>query len=248
VTHTPHNPRRSTGAQFLDALTHSGPGYYLTPVPAEQSATFPTTPEREQEWQQQLADQIRTSYRDLRFVADQLAADLVPILRAAVAASTKELASLAVNAANALRDERCQYEIACKRPRRAGDHPTADATEEVGEVSQAWIGVTGQNPRKGVTHTIAAVRDELCDVILTAAVALGSVSDNPAAVLDSATASPPAASTPPKDKDAAHCAECGHSRDDHREGDDPVTPGQCTTCAAADPDSSWHDYEPGGDA
>lgn len=52
-------------------------------------------------------------------------------------------------------------------------------SEEAGEVAQAWIGVQGQNPRKGVTHTRADVADELCDVIVTAAVALASVIDDP---------------------------------------------------------------------
>jgi NTP pyrophosphatase (non-canonical NTP hydrolase) len=61
-------------------------------------------------------------------------------------------------------------------------------SEEVGEVVQAWIGVTGQNPRKGVTHTADDVQAELCDVIITAAVALGSISDDPASVLDAALA------------------------------------------------------------
>ncbi|MEU5393250.1 MazG-like family protein [Streptomyces tibetensis] len=45
-------------------------------------------------------------------------------------------------------------------------------TEEVGEVSEAVIGATGQNPRKGVTHTWDDVQAELCDVIITALVAL----------------------------------------------------------------------------
>ena len=45
-------------------------------------------------------------------------------------------------------------------------------TEEVGEANQAIIGVLGQNPRKGVTHTWEDVEAELCDVILTAMVAL----------------------------------------------------------------------------
>jgi len=57
-------------------------------------------------------------------------------------------------------------------------------TEEAGEVAQAWIGVQGQNPRKGVTHTHPDVQDELCDVIVTAAVALASLIDNPGYVLD----------------------------------------------------------------
>ncbi|MFE2051422.1 MULTISPECIES: MazG-like family protein [unclassified Streptomyces] len=45
-------------------------------------------------------------------------------------------------------------------------------SEEVGEVSEAVIGATGQNPRKGVTHTWDDVEAELCDVVITALVAL----------------------------------------------------------------------------
>ena len=45
-------------------------------------------------------------------------------------------------------------------------------TEEVGEVAQAVIGATGQNPRKGVTHDWDDVQAELCDVVITALVAL----------------------------------------------------------------------------
>ncbi|MFD7440785.1 MazG-like family protein [Streptomyces sp. NPDC059909] len=45
-------------------------------------------------------------------------------------------------------------------------------SEEVGEVAQAVIGATGQNPRKGTTHTWQDVESELCDVIVTAMVAL----------------------------------------------------------------------------
>ncbi|MFJ7334590.1 MazG-like family protein [Streptomyces sp. NPDC101110] len=45
-------------------------------------------------------------------------------------------------------------------------------SEEVGEVSQAVIGATGQNPRKGVTHAWEDVQAELCDVVITALVAL----------------------------------------------------------------------------
>ncbi|MQY32896.1 hypothetical protein SRB17_08550 [Streptomyces sp. RB17] len=45
-------------------------------------------------------------------------------------------------------------------------------SEEVGEVAEAVIGATGQNPRKGVTHTWEDVQAELCDVVITALVAL----------------------------------------------------------------------------
>lgn len=57
-------------------------------------------------------------------------------------------------------------------------------TEEAGEVAAAYIGVHGQNPRKGVTHDVADVQGELCDVILAAAVALATLVGNPAGVLD----------------------------------------------------------------
>ncbi|MGW6288301.1 MazG-like family protein [Streptomyces sp. NPDC055107] len=56
--------------------------------------------------------------------------------------------------------------------------------EETGEVAQAWIGVLGQNPRKGVTHRRVDVADELCDVIVTASVALASIVQDPAAHFD----------------------------------------------------------------
>jgi NTP pyrophosphatase (non-canonical NTP hydrolase) len=45
-------------------------------------------------------------------------------------------------------------------------------SEGVGEVAEAVIGATGQNPRKGVTHTWDDVQGELCDVVITALVAL----------------------------------------------------------------------------
>ncbi len=48
-------------------------------------------------------------------------------------------------------------------------------SEEVGEVSEAVIGATGQNPRKGITHTWDDVEAELCDVVITALVALGTL-------------------------------------------------------------------------
>ena len=57
-------------------------------------------------------------------------------------------------------------------------------SEETGEVMQAYIGMTGQNPRKGVTHTRADVTDELCDVIVTAMVALHQFTDQPAEVFE----------------------------------------------------------------
>ncbi|QNS06560.1 MazG-like family protein [Streptomyces xanthii] len=48
-------------------------------------------------------------------------------------------------------------------------------SEEVGEVSEAAIGAIGQNPRKGHSHTWQDVESELCDVVVTALVALSTV-------------------------------------------------------------------------
>jgi len=45
-------------------------------------------------------------------------------------------------------------------------------SEEVGETTQAVIGALGANPRKGTTHKWSDVEHELCDVIITAMVAL----------------------------------------------------------------------------
>jgi NTP pyrophosphatase (non-canonical NTP hydrolase) len=71
-------------------------------------------------------------------------------------------------------------------PANAGKSPlenlllrtTAKLSEEVGEVGAALIGMTGQNPRKGVTHTIEDVRKELLDVALTALAAVEHISGN----------------------------------------------------------------------
>ena len=54
-------------------------------------------------------------------------------------------------------------------------------SEEVGEAAQAVIGATGQNPRKGVTHTWEDVELELCDVALAALVALETITAGEAA-------------------------------------------------------------------
>ncbi|GAA2454614.1 MazG-like family protein [Streptomyces glaucus] len=52
-------------------------------------------------------------------------------------------------------------------------------SEEAGEVAQAVIGATGQNPRKGTTHTWDDVQAELCDVVITALVALRTLTPEP---------------------------------------------------------------------
>ncbi|MGH3309004.1 MAG: MazG-like family protein [Streptomyces sp.] len=84
----------------------------------------------------------------------------------------------------------------------AGEHETAmrlmKLTEEAGEVAQAYIGTVGQNPRKGRTHSSSDVADELCDVIVTAAVALHSFTDDPAAALDAKIRAVARRSLPPQ--------------------------------------------------
>ncbi|MEV7389454.1 MazG-like family protein [Streptomyces sp. NPDC091215] len=69
----------------------------------------------------------------------------------------------------------------------SSEHETAmrlmKVTEEAGEATAAYIGMTGQNPRKNITHTTADVAGELCDVIIAATVALHSFTDSPAADL-----------------------------------------------------------------
>lgn len=57
-------------------------------------------------------------------------------------------------------------------------------SEEVGEVAQAVIGATGQNPRKGTTHTWDDVQGELCDVVITALVALRTLTPDTREVFD----------------------------------------------------------------
>ncbi|MFI8965080.1 MazG-like family protein [Streptomyces sp. NPDC053493] len=55
-------------------------------------------------------------------------------------------------------------------------------SEEVGETAQAVIGATGQNPRKGRSHTWQDVEAELCDVVITAMVALRTLTPDAAEV------------------------------------------------------------------
>ncbi|MFJ2575321.1 MazG-like family protein [Kitasatospora aureofaciens] len=55
-------------------------------------------------------------------------------------------------------------------------------SEEIGEVGAAVIGATGQNPRKGVTHTWEDVQHELCDVVFSALVALRTLTPDAARV------------------------------------------------------------------
>lgn len=58
----------------------------------------------------------------------------------------------------------------------AGPHEDAmrvmKLMEEAGEAAAAYIGVQGQNPRKGVTHTMDDLLKELADVAITALAAM----------------------------------------------------------------------------
>jgi hypothetical protein len=60
----------------------------------------------------------------------------------------------------------------------------AKISEEAGEVIAAYIGATGQNPRKGYTHTQADVEKELLDVALTALAAYEHLTGNQGASLE----------------------------------------------------------------
>lgn len=57
-------------------------------------------------------------------------------------------------------------------------------SEEVGEVSEAMHGAMAANPRKGASHTWSDVNKELCDVIVTAMVALASCTPDAEKILD----------------------------------------------------------------
>lgn len=54
----------------------------------------------------------------------------------------------------------------------------AKVSEEGGEVVAALIGATGQNPRKGVTHTMDDVVEELLDVVVTGLAAVEHITGN----------------------------------------------------------------------
>ncbi|KKD08350.1 MazG-like family protein [Streptomyces sp. WM6386] len=57
-------------------------------------------------------------------------------------------------------------------------------SEEVGEVAEAVIGAMNQNPRKGASHTWDDVQSELCDVVITALIALRTLTPETREVFD----------------------------------------------------------------
>jgi hypothetical protein len=69
-----------------------------------------------------------------------------------------------------------------------GEHELAmrllKVREEAREAAATYIGATGQNLRKVTAHTHTDVANELCDVIIAAAVALHSFTPHPAAALE----------------------------------------------------------------
>jgi hypothetical protein len=67
---------------------------------------------------------------------------------------------------------RTEHEIACRVMKLA---------EETGEAVAAYIGMTGQNPRKGRCAAAGDLASELCDVIVTAMVALATIAGPDAA-------------------------------------------------------------------
>lgn len=73
---------------------------------------------------------------------------------------------------------------AARDPEAATWARLAKITEEAGEVVAAYIGATGQNPRKGVTHTMDDVEAELLDVAATALTALEHLRGNDGSSLE----------------------------------------------------------------
>jgi hypothetical protein len=71
-----------------------------------------------------------------------------------------------------------------ERDRGSGDGDEhSQIGEELAGVAMAWAGTTGQNPRKGVTHTLHDVAGELGDVAFTALATVASLGFDPEAVL-----------------------------------------------------------------
>ncbi|MGA5818364.1 MazG-like family protein [Kitasatospora sp. NPDC094028] len=84
-------------------------------------------------------------------------------------------------------------------------------SEEVGEVGAAVIGATGQNPRKGVTHTWEDVQHELCDVVFAALVALRTLTPDASRVFAERLAYVEQRSAASRDADATGDSTTGDS-------------------------------------
>jgi NTP pyrophosphatase (non-canonical NTP hydrolase) len=77
--------------------------------------------------------------------------------------------------ARAVRDSVGWLDAASGRDQASVTFRILKLTEEAGEAASAWIGLTGANPRKGVTHTVDQVAAELADVALSALIAIESL-------------------------------------------------------------------------
>ena len=91
-------------------------------------------------------------------------------------------------------DQALLWQVVAQQKAWLDTHPDTDpalavplrvlkVAEEAGEAAAALIGTTGQNPRKGRSHTDADLAAELCDVITAASVALATVVPDPERVL-----------------------------------------------------------------
>jgi NTP pyrophosphatase (non-canonical NTP hydrolase) len=86
--------------------------------------------------------------------------------------------------ATAVRDSVAWLDAAHGRDQASVTFRILKVVEEAGEAASAWIGVTGANPRKGITHTVDDVAAELADVALSALIAIESLGVDHRAVLE----------------------------------------------------------------
>jgi hypothetical protein len=91
--------------------------------------------------------------------------------------------------------------------------------EKFGEATQASIGKTGQNPRKGRIYWPTDIADELCDLAITALVTLHDYVDDPAAHFTGKlvrTAERALGPVPPPDAPQRHAQPLAHQSEHDR--------------------------------
>lgn len=125
--------------------------------------TTPLTPEREQALRQQINEALRKAGAycgncnfeddsetcpDCIKVRGWYADAVLPIVREAIEPATKELAGLSVNAANALRDERRQYEIACQENARLRAEVAAARSRALTEAADEVVAFCPEHGRR----------------------------------------------------------------------------------------------------
>ena len=133
----------------------------------------------------------------------------------------------------------------------AGEQPEADAPTEEQVIREhvTTLHLIGEQ----ITSIESWMWQRLADVRAAAAVGLDatprpSLRERHRAAWNALTPAEQAARLAELDADdtdeqqdgAQPCAECGHPKDAHREGDDPVTPGVCTACPE---DDGHHDHQ-----